>query len=85
MYVTSYTDVRSNLKTVIDRTINDAEVTLIHRRQGGNAVLMSEEQYNGMLETFYLLSSPANAQSLERAIAQHKASKAIKRQLLEDE
>lgn len=85
MYITSYTDVRSNLKTVIDRTINDAEVTLIHRRQGGNAVLMSEEQYNGMLETFYLLSSPANAKSLERAIAQHKANKAVPRALLEDE
>lgn len=30
---------------------------------------------SGMLETLYLLSSPANAKSLERAIAQHKASK----------
>lgn len=30
---------------------------------------------SGMLETLYLLSSPANAKSLERAIAQHKALK----------
>lgn len=41
MYVESYSDVRANLKAVIDRTINDAEITLIHRKQGGNAVLMS--------------------------------------------
>lgn len=84
MYVESYSDVRANLKTVIDRTINDAEVTLIHRRQGGNAVLMSEDYFNSLQETFYLNSTKANKASLERAIAEHKAGQAVQRQLLGD-
>lgn len=72
MYIASYSDARANLKAVIDRTINDANVTLIHRKKGGNAVLMSEEQYNSLMETFYLLSNPANAKHLLTSIAQDK-------------
>ena len=83
MYVESYSDVRANLEAVIDRTINDAEITLIHRKQGGNAVLMSEDYFNSLQETFYLNSTTANKKALEQAIAQHKAGKALKRNLLE--
>ena len=83
MYVESYSDVRANLKAVIDRTINDAEITLIHRKQGGNAVLMSEDYFNSLQETFYLNSTTANKKALEHAIAQQKAGKALKRNLLE--
>lgn len=72
MYVASYSDARANLKAVIDRTINDADATLIHRKKGGNAVLISEEQYNSLMETFYLMSNPANAKYLLESIAQDK-------------
>jgi antitoxin YefM len=83
--ITSYSDARENFKSVIDKTINDADVTIIHRRKGGNAVLMSEAQYNSMVETLYLLSNPANARALERAIAQDKANQGVKRELLDIE
>lgn len=72
MYIASYSDARANLKAVIDRTINDADATLIHRKKGGNAVLISEEQYNSLMETFYLMSNPANAKYLLESIAQDK-------------
>ncbi|TXJ06889.1 MAG: hypothetical protein E6Q25_08470 [Acinetobacter sp.] len=85
MNITSYSDARENFKSVIDKTINDADVTIIHRRKGGNAVLMSEAQYNSMVETLYLLSNPANARALERAIAQDKANQGVKRELLDIE
>lgn len=74
MYVASYSDARANLKAVIDRTINDADATLIHRKKGGNAVLMSEDHYNSLMETFYLLSNPANAKHLLASIEQDKNS-----------
>lgn len=83
MHIVSYSDIRSNLKTHIDRTINDADVTLIHRKQGGNAVLMSETHFNGLMETLYLLSSKANRNALERAIAQHKSGQAQVKSLIE--
>ena len=83
MRVISYTDARNSLKAVIDKVIDDQVPMLIHRREGGNAVLMSEEAYDSMQETFYLMSNPANARALLRSIEQAKAGKAKKRQLLD--
>lgn len=85
MNVTSYSDARENLKSVLDKAIDDMDVTLIHRRKGGNAVVMSEEYYNSLMETLYLLSTPSNARALERAIAQDRANQGIKRELLSEE
>jgi len=83
MHVISYTDARNTLKAVIDQVIDDQAPTLIHRREGGNAVLMSERAYSSMQETLYLLSNPANARALMRSVAQVKAGKAKARKLLD--
>ena len=37
---------------------------LIVKSKSGNVVILSEEDYNAMQETFYLLKSPKNAQVL---------------------
>ena len=79
----SYLFLSCTEKNIIDKTIDDADVTLIHRRKGGNAVLMSEEYYNSMIETLHLLSNPANAKHLAQSIEQHKAGKTQKRQLID--
>jgi len=83
MQVISYTDARNSLKAVIDKVIDDQAPTLIHRREGGNAVILSEEAYSSIQETLYLLSSPANARALMRSIEQLKSGKAKKRKLIE--
>ena len=83
MHVISYTDARNTLKAVIDQVNDDQAPTLIHRRDGGNAVLMSEQAYSSMQETLYLLSNPANARALMRSVAQAKAGKAKGRKLIE--
>jgi antitoxin YefM len=83
MQVISYTDARNSLKSVMDKVIEDQAPTLIHRREGGNAVILSEAAYSSMQETLYLLSSPANARRLMKSVAQAKAGKAQRRELLE--
>ena len=83
MRVLSYSEVRENFKSVIDQTIDDADITIIHRRDGEDAVLMGQDHYNSLMETLHLLSTPANAQALVRAIAQDKAAQGIQRQLLD--
>ena len=83
MNITNFTYARANFKSVIDRTIDDADITVIHRRDGENAILMSETQYNSLMETLYLLSNPNNAKALARAIEQDKSNQHITRQLLD--
>jgi antitoxin YefM len=58
MHVVNFSDARNNLKDVIDRVVQDADVTVITRRDAPNAVLMSLDRYNSLLETVHLLSSP---------------------------
>ena len=83
MQVISYTEARNSLKAVIDQVIDDQAPTLIHRREGGNAVILSEKAYSSIQETLYLLSSPANARALMRSIDQVKAGKAKRRKLID--
>lgn len=42
MHVVSLTQARSEFKSVIDRVVADCDATLIHRRDGENAVLIFE-------------------------------------------
>ena len=83
MQVISYTDARNALKAAMDQVIENQAPLLIHRREGGNVVLVSEQAYASAQETLYLLSNPANARALLHSVSQLKAGKAKKRKLLE--
>jgi antitoxin YefM len=84
MKVVSYTEARNGLKTVLDGVIDDADYTIITRRDADDAVVMSLAYFQSMAETLHLLSSPANAAHLAKSIAQHKAGKAVRRELVQD-
>jgi antitoxin YefM len=84
MEVVTFTEARNKLKTVLDRVVNDADYTVITRRDGEDAVVMSLEYFNALLETVHLLKSPANAAHLERAIAQYKQGRLAVRDLLDE-
>lgn len=83
MRIMTYSEARNNLKAVLDTTIDDRDVTIIHRRDGADAVLMGREHYESLLETLHLLSTPANARILLGAIAEDRAGNAVPRQLLD--
>lgn len=83
MKVVSYSHARNSLKAVLDGVVQDADVTVISRRDAeGDAVVMSLDSYNSIMETLYLTSNPANAAALARAIAQDNAGQAQPHQLL---
>jgi len=84
MQIFTYTDARNNLKTVLDRVIDDSDVAVITRKEGQHAVVMGQEYYNSIMETLYLMSSPSNAAHLAKSIAELRASKAIERELLDE-
>jgi antitoxin YefM len=83
MNIVSFSEARNNLKAVLDRVVEDTDYTIITRRDAEDAVVMSLEFFNSLLETVHLLKSPANAAHLERSIAQFKQGKLVERNLLD--
>ncbi|TBR41982.1 type II toxin-antitoxin system prevent-host-death family antitoxin [Marinomonas agarivorans] len=84
MRIVSFTEARNGLKSVLDNVVNDADTTIITRRDAEDAVVMSLDYYNSLMETVHLLRSPANAEHLNRSIAQYKASKTTLRDLIDE-
>ncbi len=69
MRTISFSDARSQLKDVCDRVVDDADVTIITRRDAEDVVIMSLAEWNSWKETDYLLASPANARRLAQSLA----------------
>jgi antitoxin YefM len=85
MTVFNYSEVRSNLKQVCDRVVNDCEMVTIQRRNSENIVMMSESEFNSWQETVYLMSNPHNASWLVESIAQAERGAASERPLIDED
>ena len=85
MNIYNYTELRQNLKQVLDKVVDDCDGIVIKRRDAEDAVIMSKSHYDSLMETFYLLKSPANAKHLLDAIAEDKAGKIEYHDLIEEE
>ncbi|MFB1033788.1 MAG: type II toxin-antitoxin system prevent-host-death family antitoxin [Sinobacterium sp.] len=84
MKVVNFSEARNHLKSVLDQVVDDADYTVITRRDADDAVVMSLVQFNGLMETVHLLKSPANAAHLSQSIQQYRAGKTEERDLLDD-
>ena len=84
MRIVSFTEARNGLKAVLDGVVNDADTTVITRRDSEDAVVMSLDYYNSLMETVHLLRSPANSKHLNRSIEQYKSGKVTQRALADD-
>jgi antitoxin YefM len=84
MNVTTFSEARNNLKNVLDKVANDADCTIITRRDAGDAVVMSLDYYNSLMETVYLLRSPENAAHLAKSIEQYRTGKTAVKDLADD-
>jgi antitoxin YefM len=72
MRVINFSEARTQFKQVIDQVVADQDVAIISRRDAEDAVLMSLDTYNSMMETFHLLKSPANVKHLEKSLKQYR-------------
>lgn len=77
MDVMTYSDARANLKSVMDRVVEDNVETVIARRRGESVVMVSLEYWNSIQETLYLLSTPNNARALRESIDQLEAGDVV--------
>lgn len=84
MRVVNFSEARNQLKRVLDQVVADSDCTIISRRDAEDAVVMSLDQYNSLIETVHLLKSPANAAHLAKSIDQFKQGKVTEHGLLDD-
>jgi antitoxin YefM len=78
------TEARANLKMVMDDVCKNHAPTVIVRRDGEPAVMLSLADYNSMVETLYLLGNVNNARHLAESITQLKAGSSAGRQFLKE-
>lgn len=65
---TSYTHLRQNLASLLDRVVEDQEVVVVRRRGARDVALVPAAELAGLTETAHLLRSPRNAQRLLSAL-----------------
>ena len=83
MLAVNYSSARGNFKTYCDKANNDFETIVITRKQGGNVVMMSEGEYNNMLENLYIRSNKKTYNRLMESIDQLKNGKVQAKELIE--
>ena len=83
MHAITYTTVRANLASVMDRVCDDHEALIITRNGEQSVVMLSLEDYKALEETSYLLRTPANAKRLLAAVTQLAANNGVERLLAE--
>lgn len=84
MRPTSFSELRRNLASTLDRVTQDHEPVLITRDRGKPAaVLISIEDFASFEETAHLLSSPRNAKRLAQAVEELEGGKGTERTLVE--
>jgi antitoxin YefM len=69
----SYSEAREHLADLWDRALSDREAIRLTRRGHKPVVLVAADEYEGLLETAYLLRSPVNAARLLSALRRAEA------------
>jgi len=67
----------------MDQVCDDRAPLFVTRQNARSVVLISEEDYEGLMETVHLLKSPANAARLLRSIKEADQGKVTERDMIE--
>ena len=69
MTSTNITNFRKNAFNYVEQTIRHNEPLCIHTKEG-NAILLSEDDYSGIMETLYLVSMPGMREKIMEGLAE---------------
>ena len=70
MHTVTFSDARKHFAATMCRVTNNAEPVRVMRRDAPDIVMVDAGEYEAMLETLYLFSTPANAAHLNESLAQ---------------
>jgi antitoxin YefM len=65
---TTYTSLRANLASVLDKVVDQQETVIVRRRGSRDVALIPASELAGLMETAHLLRSPENARRLLAAL-----------------
>jgi antitoxin YefM len=83
MTAVTFSSARAEFARTIEQAVENHTPILVTRRKGGNAVIISEEDFRSYEETAYLMQSLNNAMRLNSAIASLRNGKGIEKTLVE--
>jgi antitoxin YefM len=70
---TTYSQAREQLKSLMDRAVEDREVIVVRRRAGGDVALIAADELESLVETAHLLRSSKNAERLLTALTRARS------------
>jgi antitoxin YefM len=73
----TYSHARAHLSEVLDRVGHDREIITVTRRNQPDVAIIAADELSSLLESVYLLRSPANAKRLFRSMEWAKSAEAI--------
>ena len=73
----SYTEARNDLSDILNHVCLSHEPVLVTRREGNNTVIISEEDWNAIQETLYLMSSPKDWRDISEKVAPEDCSESL--------
>jgi len=74
VYNTNVTNFRKDIYNILEQTIKFNEPVSVNTKTG-NAIILSEEDYNGLMETLYLSSIQGMKESIIEGILYQKSIK----------
>ena len=80
----SVSEFRKNMKTYLDRVVNNVETIIINRGKDTGIVVLSLKEYNSLMATNHELSSRKNEQRLDAAIDKLNSNQSFEKELTDD-
>lgn len=78
MIATTYSNARANLKHYMDEARITGE-TICITAKGGNVILMSENDYNNLMENLYILTNRTMMKRLEQGLEDIRNGKYVEK------
>ncbi|MGL1885267.1 MAG: type II toxin-antitoxin system prevent-host-death family antitoxin [Reichenbachiella sp.] len=84
MEITTYSSFRQKLSSFMDLVTKSQSPLFVTRQGKEDLVLLSKSDYEGIMETFHLMSSPKNAERINASIKEYESGGGIHKALIED-
>jgi len=83
MNAVTISQAEGNFRALVKRILDNVEPTVVTTESGESIVMLSLDEFNSWQETLYLLSTAANAEHLQKSIAEDQAGYATDQDLIE--